>query len=85
MLTAADCRRKVAECVSAAETATDKKTRADFCRAAQAWVALAQQVERDSLHGPAAASIKRPADLLQRTTPPADAIDTVAAPAPPRP
>jgi hypothetical protein len=65
VLTAADCRRKAAECVSAAETATDRKTRADFCRAAQAWVALAQHVERDSLRVPAAALIKRSTDFLQ--------------------
>ena len=75
MLTASDCRRKAAECIRSAEAATDRKTREDYCRTAQAWAALAQQVERKPTQPLAPPSVKRPADLLQRITRPADVID----------
>jgi hypothetical protein len=75
VLTASDCRRKAAECIRSAEAAADRKTREGFCRTAQAWAMLAQQVERDVLQPPSPTPIKRPVDLLRRITRPADAID----------
>jgi hypothetical protein len=77
VFTASDCRKKAAECIRSAEAATDRKTREDLCRTAQAWATLAEQVERDSSRppSPSPTPIKRPADMLRRTTRPTEVID----------
>ena len=65
MLMVQDCRRKAAECLRSAEAATDRKTRADFCRTARAWMTLAGHVEQHPLTVAAPPPI-RPADLASR-------------------
>ena len=47
MLTADDCRGKAAECLGAAEAATDPRTRASLRRLSDAWAMLARQIEED--------------------------------------
>jgi hypothetical protein len=75
VLTGSDCRKKAAESIRSAEAATNRKTRQDFCRTAQAWATLAEQVERDSLQPLSPPRVNRPADLLHRRTRPVEVID----------
>jgi hypothetical protein len=66
MITGEDCRRKAAQWLDRAQTASDPKTSSSMRRACDAWTALAQQVERLSLRLPrSSASVGRPARLVK--------------------
>jgi hypothetical protein len=64
MMPIEDYRRKAADWLSKAQSASDPMTAASMRRASDAWAALAQQVERDA-NSPPQSSIRalRPADL----------------------
>lgn len=64
MLTAEDCRGKAAECLGAAEAATDPKTSASFSRTAELWTALALQIEEEP-HAVRQRNAEQVADILR--------------------
>jgi phosphohistidine phosphatase SixA len=66
MITGEDCRRKAAQWLDRAQAASDPKTSSSMRRASDAWIALAQQVERLSLRLPrSSAPAGRPARLVK--------------------
>jgi hypothetical protein len=69
MITGEDCRRKAAHWLERAQAASDPKTSSSMRRASDAWIALAQQVERLSLRLPRSfAPAERPAHLVKSRT-----------------
>lgn len=66
-MTPEDCRRKAEQWSSAAEAASDSKTRASMRRASDLWMRFARQIQRDDL----TSAQTRPRDLA---TPRVDAV-----------
>lgn len=67
MLTVEDCRKKAAQWLKAAQSASDPKTRLGLCRVAETWTRLAAQIAEHPLTLlPSPSSARRPADLLNR-------------------
>lgn len=66
MMTAEDCRRKAAECLRAAESASDPNTSQSFRRLSDVWATLAGQIEQDATrHRQSPPAMTRQADLLR--------------------
>ncbi len=66
MLTVEDCRRKAAQWLDGAQSASDPKTIASMRRAADAWTRQAEQIEEASLHRlRPPPPMKRPVDLSE--------------------
>lgn len=64
MITEEDCRRKAAEWLGKAQTASDPKTGASMRRVFEAWNTLAQQIEHSAFpHSPA--PVRRPVELAR--------------------
>ena len=66
MLTVEDCRRKAAQWLGNAQSASDPKTSASMRRVSDAWTALAQQIEHAAYRRPqSSAPVRQPADLAK--------------------
>jgi hypothetical protein len=66
MITEEDCRRKAAEWLSKAQSASDAKTSANMRRASDAWATLARQIEHSALFRLQSANpVMRPVDLAK--------------------
>jgi hypothetical protein len=67
MITVEECRRKAAQWLGEAQSASDPKTSASMRRASDAWTALAKQIELATLSSSAEspATVRRPADLAK--------------------
>jgi len=64
MMTVEDCRRKAAQWLDQAQSASDPKTIASMRRAADAWTRQAEQIEEANFRRPRG-PMKRPADLAR--------------------
>ena len=63
MITAEECRRKAAQWLGNARSASDPKTSANMRRASDAWTALAQQIEQKA---PLTSdAVRQPADIAK--------------------
>jgi hypothetical protein len=70
MLTVEDCRRKAAQWLDRAQSASDPKTIASMRRAADAWTKQADQIDEANLRRPRLpAPMKRPMDLSEPRSP----------------
>jgi hypothetical protein len=70
MLTVEDCRRKAAQWLDKAQSASDPKTIASMRRAADAWTRQAEQIEEANLRrSRPPVPMKRPADLSEPRPP----------------
>lgn len=66
MITVEECRRKAAQWLGNAQSASDPTTSASMRRASDAWTALAQQIEHAAYRRPQSpAPVRRPADLAK--------------------
>ncbi len=66
MIAAEEYRRKAAQWLGEAQSASDPKTSASMRRASDAWTALAEQIEQATLRRPLTpAPVRRPADLAK--------------------
>jgi hypothetical protein len=76
MITSEECRRKAAQWLDNAQSASDPKTSASMRRASDAWTALAQQIERATFDRTLTpAPVRRPADMAKPRN--IHSIDTV--------
>jgi hypothetical protein len=66
MITVEECRRKAAQWLGKAQSASDPKTSASMRRASDAWTTLAQQIEQATFRRPLTpAPMRRPADVAK--------------------
>jgi hypothetical protein len=64
MITVEECRRKAAQWLGKAQSASDPKTSASMRRASDAWTTLAQQIEQATVPL-TPAPVRRPADVAK--------------------
>lgn len=66
MITVEECRRKAAQWLGQAQSASDPKTSASMRRASDAWITLAQQIEQATFRRPLTpAPVRRLADVAK--------------------
>ena len=77
MMTVEDCRRKSAQWLDQAQSASDPTTIASMRRAAEAWNRLSEQIEEANLRRPhSPGQMSRPGDLAGvRTAYPRDTVE----------
>lgn len=77
MMTVEDCRRKAAQWLDQAQSASDPKTIASMRRAAEAWNRLSEQIEETNLRRPhSSGPMSQPGDSAGvRTAYPRDTVE----------